>query len=47
MYISLKNIFKQYDEFKSNQALNDVTFKIEPQEKMVAIVGPSGAGKST
>jgi putative ABC transport system ATP-binding protein len=47
MYISLKNIFKQYDEFKNNQALNDVTFKIEPQEKMVAVVGPSGAGKST
>lgn len=28
-------------------ALNDVSFKIEPQEKMVAIIGPSGAGKST
>ena len=47
MYITLKNIFKHYDEFKNNIALNNVTFKIEPQEKMVAIVGPSGAGKST
>jgi putative ABC transport system ATP-binding protein len=47
MVITLKNIFKHYDAFKNNIALNDVTFTIEPQEKMVAIVGPSGAGKST
>ena len=47
MLITLKNIFKHYDEFKNNVALDNVTFKIEPQEKMVAIVGRSGAGKST
>lgn len=47
MYISFQNITKQYDQFKNNLALSDVSFKIEPQEKMVAIVGPSGAGKST
>ncbi|ETO94344.1 ABC transporter ATP-binding protein [Legionella oakridgensis] len=47
MYISLSQVCKKYEQFKNNQALCNVTFKIEPQEKMIAIVGPSGSGKST
>lgn len=47
MHISLKKICKQYDQFKDNNALNNVTLHIETHEKIVAIVGPSGAGKST
>lgn len=47
MHISLNNIVKSYKQFKNNQALDNVSFKIEPQEKMVAIIGHSGSGKST
>lgn len=47
MHIRIKNICKQYEQYKNNQALIDVTLSIEQLEHVVAIVGPSGAGKST
>ncbi len=47
MHIRIKNICKQYEQYKNNQALIDVTVNIERLEHLVALVGPSGAGKST
>lgn len=47
MHLHLNQVFKQYKQFKDTQALNNVSFKIHHQEKIVAVVGPSGSGKST
>lgn len=47
MDITLRHIFKQYKQFKNNQALVDVSIHIQPEDKMVALIGPSGSGKST
>ncbi|MGV3487532.1 MAG: ABC transporter ATP-binding protein [Tuberibacillus sp.] len=41
---SLKSLF--YREYKNVQALNDLSFSIEPGE-IVGYIGPNGAGKST
>ncbi|GGI88018.1 ABC transporter ATP-binding protein [Legionella impletisoli] len=47
MAIILRHVFKQYKQFKNNQALVDVSLRIDPEDKMVALIGPSGSGKST
>lgn len=47
MRLQLNRVFKNYKQFKDTQALDDVSFIVEAQEKMVAIAGPSGSGKST
>jgi ABC-type lipoprotein export system ATPase subunit len=47
MNLSIKQVYKEYEQYKNTQALADVTVTIESTECMVGIVGPSGAGKST
>ena len=47
MQIEINHVYKEYEQYKDNQALVDVSVTIQPNEHMVAIVGPSGAGKST
>ncbi len=47
MHLFLNKVVKSYKQFKNNKALDEVSFQIEPQEKIVAITGPSGSGKST
>lgn len=43
MYVEMKNICKQFDNFK---AVDDVSFGIE-QGRLAALLGPSGSGKTT
>ena len=43
MYVELKNINKNYGDFKASR---DVNFGIE-KGKLVALLGPSGSGKTT
>ena len=43
MYVTLKNINKNYGDF---QASKDVNFGIE-KGRLVALLGPSGSGKTT
>ena len=43
MYVEMKNIFKQYGNFRSS---DNVNFGIE-KGKLVALLGPSGSGKTT
>lgn len=47
MRLYLRNVNKHYEGYKDNQALIDVSFKIEPHEKIVTVIGRSGSGKST
>ena len=43
MYVEMKNIFKQYGNFRAS---DNVNFGIE-KGKLVALLGPSGSGKTT
>lgn len=43
MYVELKNINKNYGDYKAS---DDVNFGIE-RGKLVALLGPSGSGKTT
>ena len=43
MYVELKNINKNFGDFKAS---NDVNFEIE-QGKLIGLLGPSGSGKTT
>lgn len=43
MYVTLKNINKNYGDFKASK---DINFSIE-KGQLVALLGPSGSGKST
>ena len=43
MYVEMKNICKQYNDFKAS---DNVNFGIE-KGKLVALLGPSGSGKTT
>lgn len=47
MPVFINNVSKQYEQFKDNQALIDVSLTIESHEHTTAIIGPSGSGKST
>ena len=42
MYVEMKNIFKQYGNFRAS---DNVNFGIE-KGKLVALLGPSGSGKT-
>lgn len=43
MYVELKNINKEFGDFKAS---NDVSFGVE-QGKLIGLLGPSGSGKTT
>ena len=43
MYVEMKNIFKQYGNFRAS---DNVNFEIE-KGKLVALRGPSESGKTT
>lgn len=47
MHLYLNKVSKNYKQFKDSPALDQLSFKIESHEQMVAIIGPSGSGKST
>lgn len=44
--IAFQNVNFRYDKTASEYILKDISFSIEPEEK-VALIGPSGCGKST
>jgi len=44
--VEFKNVNFSYDGNKDDGVLNDLSFKINPSEK-IALIGPSGGGKST
>ena len=44
--IQFRNVYFRYDKTAAESILNDISFTVEPEEK-VALVGASGCGKST
>ncbi len=46
MRLAFQNVYFKYDKTASEYILKDISFSIEPEEK-VALVGSSGCGKST
>ena len=46
MRLAFQNVYFKYDKTASEYILKDISFSVEPEEK-VALVGASGCGKST
>jgi len=47
MHIEFSHVYKTYKDFKDATALENVSFCIESEHRMIAIQGHNGAGKST